>query len=1378
MSSIRAARQRRRKPTASDMHRSWLELVAADGPFLAVPALKKAWPNGMPTMKASAQGRAALQAMRPRKERFEAAWDKWRHAADDNDGTAPQDALAQFRGERDQWVRFVLRDMLDWRDDYRSLAPGMATAERYRVSSPNGAVGAVPSGILSINGKDAALVLVVDPVDGTLADMPGDGWNASALDRMQRMLRTPGSDMSVGVVTDGRWWAIVSAPLGTPGAWGQFDSQMWVDTPEVRDAFATLLSVPALASDEEEKRLPALFADSQMAAEEITEALGTQVRNAVELLVASFSDQSAQARAAGLSDPLPADGEEIYEAAVSVMMRVVFLLFAQERGLLPQSALFEDGYGLLGVLDELEARATDEGEEAMDGTSMTWHRLLATSQAMYSGANFEDMRLPAYGGSIFDESRHPFLVATDDNGELRINVSDLVMLRVLQAVQIAIVDNEARRISFRDIDVEQIGYIYEGLLGYTCARADQVVLGVAGRAGQEPEIPLDVLEDIARRQDPDPKGTKRAKAIIEWVRKSGQDAVPPTAGKIAGELAGDLPDDAERMLLAISDDTDLRARILPWIALVRRDLRGKPVVFQPGDLYVRETSSRASAGAHYTPRSLAEDVVVHALEPLVYQPGPYQSADRSRWKRLSSDEILNLKVADIACGSGAFLVAAARYLADELVQAWRDEGEGGRETAEQMRRRAIRKVVASCLYGVDINEMAVEMCKLSLWLVSLDPHQPFSFVDNKILHGNSLLGVTNLEQVSNERIDGKPQHQQLLFEDSEGDELIGQVDVGAVIRRIRPLREQLAQDIDDNDPQRSGTAKRRQMRTLHDAVAQVRAIADGVIAAGLSVDGKPGRQLDDAYDKLAIAVARAFPANGHGDDTMLRTITRNGLTPTVPTDYEQWRCVHWPLDVPEVMENGGFDAIIGNPPFLGGQKITGAMGTNMREWFINVLAGGKKGSADLCAYFFLHAFRLLRQGGTLGLLATNTIAQGDTREAGLDSMVANGFTIMRSIQSRPWPVKSANLEYAAIWGTKSQVPQQIARNCDGTAVRGISTLLEPQGRATGAPSRLEENRDIAFIGCYVLGEGFIISPEQAAQWIAADPRNSEVVFPYLNGKDMNSRPDCSPSRWVVDFNDRSEKEASEYYLPYQHILEHVKPYRQRKKADGSYVILETRAVRWWLYAAAAPSMRKAIANLDEVLCIVRVSKTVMPVRVPTTSVFSDSLVVYATDSFIDQAVLSSAPHQLWAITRGSGMRGDPRYTPSDVFETFPRPEGNDALERIGRVLEEERREIMLRRGLGLTDLYNLVNNPDIADGRDADVARMRAIHRELDETVMAAYGWDDIELGHGFHEYRKMTRWTVCPAARVEILDRLLEENQRRAGVRQVQDSDVKEQQG
>jgi hypothetical protein len=177
--------------------------------------------------------------------------------------------------------------------------------------------------------------------------------------------------------------------------------------------------------------------------------------------------------------------------------------------------------------------------------------------------------------------------------------------------------------------------------------------------------------------------------------------------------------------------------------------------------------------------------------------------------------------------------------------------------------------------------------------------------------------------------------------------------------------------------------------------------------------------------------------------------------------------------------------------------------------------------------------------------------------------------------------------------------------------------------------------------------------------------------------------------------------------------------------------------------------------------IALVSKTVMPMRVPTGQVFSHKLGVFATNSFADQAVLSSSLHQMWAIKYGSTMRADVNYSPSDVFLTFPRPEPTERLAEVGRTLDSERREIMLRRDLGLTKLYNLVNDPDIT--ADRDVTRMREIHTELDHVVMDAYGWGDVELDHGFHTYRQMTRWTVSPAARVEILDLLLEENLRRA---------------
>lgn len=1354
----RRSNQRMRSRSPEQMHREWLELVDTDGPFLAAPVLKRAWPQGMPLLKTLENGQQRASELRQEKAAFEAAWDEWhRVRVGSDDDKAVADATRKYREQENAWVTFVVRRLLDWREDYRLAEDDAAEAAAYDAESPNGAIRVSPSGLLELNGTVGAVVLVVDPVVESLTEIPDDGWNASAIDRMQNMLRAKQSACSIGLVTDGRWWALVSAPKGKSAAWGQFDSQMWIDTPQVLNAFVNLLSIRSLVTDAEENHLPALFTESVTAAEDITEALGGQVRQAVELIVAAFNESSARARNVGRPDPLPDDGEKIYEAAVTVMMRVVFLLFAQERGLLPRSGLFENAYGLAGMLDMLDERARDEGEEAMDGTSMVWHRLLATSQALYGGVNFEDMRLPAYGGSVFDPQRAPFLVTTDEHGELTVVVSDRVMHHVLRSVQIAVVGRESRRISFRDIDVEQIGYIYEGLLGYTCLRSKEVVLGLEGAKSQEPEVPLSVLEQIAADSADDASGAKRAKGIEEWVKANASASKTPSRSKMGKLLTGSSPEDVERALLSVTHDKVMQDRLCPWMGLIRRDLRGKPVVFLAGDLYVTETSSRKDAGAHYTPRALAEEVVVHALEPLIYQPGPLQTNDRSQWRHISSTDLLNLHVADIACGSGAFLVAAARYLSAELVEAWRLEHALPYDgTPEQTRLKAIRMVVARCLYGVDINEMAVEMCKLSLWLVSLDKNQPFSFVDNKILHGNSLLGVTNLAQVEYKRIDAKPRQQIQLFEINDLNQTAGVVDVSPVIRRVRNIREQLSSEISADDPQRSAVAKHRQMHEMDEALTQLRKIADGVVAAGLRSGGVPGKQMDEEYDNLAVAVGRAFPVEGEGDSRMLDEIIDSGLKPTVPTDYEHWRCVHWPLEIPEVMENGGFDAIIGNPPFLGGQKLTGTMGKNVREWYVNTLAGGNRGSADLCAYFYLRSYALMRKGAMLGLLATNTIAQGDTREVGLDRMVNAGFTITRSIQSKPWPVSSANLEYAAVWGIKGAVPDTIAKDCDGVEVARISTLLEPHGRVMGNPVALKENQNISFIGCNIVGKGFIVTRNQVNEWVKADSRNKEVLFPYLNGDDLNSNPDSSASRWVIDFNDRSEEKAKSYTAPYKHLFQYVKPEREKnhRKVYRDY---------WWQYAEKRPALRKAISALKEVLVLTRVSKVIVPVKIKTGIVLSDALVIFASNSYADQAVLSSSMHQYWAISRGSSLETRLRYTPSDVFETFPRPQNTDALAAIGKTLDEERREIMMRRQLGLTKLYNLVNDPDVSDSSDADVARLREIHRQLDETVMVAYGWSDVPLDHGFYEYRKMTRWTVCPEARVEILDRLLEENYRRA---------------
>ena len=1361
--------------STAQQHRQWLGLVDTEGPFLSVPVLTGLYPQGIPGL--SRERREVLRAAKPALDR---AWDAWDA---DRDSEA---ALVSYSRARDAWVDTVLTEVVGWGGLWTTAQDRPTLAETYRAASDGiQAVTVTPTGALLRGEETGALVLVTDPAD-SLREVGQDGWATSPIDRMAAMLRAPGSTCSIGVVTDGRWWALVSAPREGSAASGVVDCQTWVEEPATRDAFCELLSVRRLVGGTATQRLPRLFEESILAAEEVTEALGTQVRSAVELIVSALSDAflDAAEREAPASrestesteprndtggeadcDPLGAEPREIYEAVVTIMMRCVFLLFAEERGLLPTDSLYTGGYGLATVLDALEARARDEGEESMDGTSLTWHRLLATSRALHGGVNAEDMRIPAYGGSLFDPERFPFLTATDASGTLLLTVSDRVMLHVLRSLQTArLKGQEARRLSFRDIDVEQIGYIYEGLLGYTCTRAEETVLGLLGKDGEEPELPLSVLNELAERHAED---ADLAGAIIAWLKEDQPGAKPPSPKALAKALAaGDTLPDADRALLAVTRDEALRVDLRPWIGVIRRDLRGRPVVIQRGGLVVTETPSRRDAGAHYTPRSLAEEVVRYALEPLVYSPGPHETDDRSQWQPVSSDRILDLHVADIACGSGAFLVAAARFLARELVEAWTREGalQQGARSAD-LERQALRKVVARCLYGVDINEMAVEMCKLSLWLVSLDEDKPFSFVDDKVFVGNSLLGLTDLRQLKAQHIDPAAAITQRLFELDHTGAYAEALDVDAVVKRVTDRRQDLASEVSSTDPARSTTTKQRLQHKNEEDLKLLTRVADAIVAVGLSpkTGAKPGKRLNEAYRDLAVALGRAFPTEGASDDSMLEALLERGLTPTVPTDYERWHCLHWPLAMPEIMERGGFDAIVGNPPFLGGKKISGTMGANLRGWFIDVLAGRPADNADLVAYFFLRASSLLNEHGTLGLIATNTVAQGDTREVGLDQMVESGFTITRAVQSRSWPSQNANLEFAAVWGTQNVVSSQTTMICDDELVPHISSLLEPAGRVEGKPERLAENARLAFIGCYVLGKGFVLEPEEAREWVADEPRNAEVLYPYLNGEDLNSLPDCSASRWVIDFNDWSEERAAEYKAPYRRLLRTVKPERQRVKPDGSYVLRRPLPERWWQYADKRPAMRKAIVDLDEVLVIALVSKTVMPARVHTGEVFSHVLGVFATDSYAQQAVLSSSVHQYWAIAYGSTLGTGTRYTPSDVFETFPRPEPTPELETIGRTLDTERREIMLRRELGLTKLYNLVNDPGLEAGTDPDVDRMRAIHVELDAAVAAAYGWEDLDLTHGFHTYRKMTRWTVPPATRVEILDRLLEENHRRA---------------
>lgn len=1317
--------------TGTAQHRDWLALVDVDGPFLSLPVLVRAWPNGMDRLES---GREPLRD-------FLEAQKVW---------------LRRPAAQHEAWMRSVLSGLCQWDE---LLVTGTELPGRLTVDVPEHGISLRPWGALFAPKADpqveAPLVVVHTVTPGTLLrSVPDDGWAASPVDRLATGLRR--LDVPIGVVTDGRWWAVVWAVTGSATGSGLFDAAAWGEEPLLRDAFAGLLGIQRLVGVREEERLPALFAASLLAQEEITEALGTQVRRAVELLVQAFSEARLEARRTRTPDPLPDSPREVYEAAVTLLMRVVFLLFAEERGLLPiDRDLYRSSYAVSGLLDELEERAR-EGEELLDDSTGAWHRLLAVSRAIHDGASFEDVRMPAYGGSLFRPNRFPWFEALDESGGLRLRVSDRVVLHLLRAVQVVTTAGQARRVSFREIDVEQIGYVYEGLLGYTTRDTDdRVILGLAGKRGEEPEIDLDLLEEITNDAS---TPAAFADALLKHLGSTQPGSKAQTKNQIAKAFVGAVDEaDVRSGLAAVCQhDEALVQRVLPFVALLRHDLRGLPYVVPAGGLVVVETASRKNAGAHYTPRALAEEVVLHALEPLVYGPGPLQTADRDQWKLKSSAEILELKVADIAAGSGAFLVAAARYLSARLVEAWRNEEAvpdvGRREDDDglddPLTRLAMREVIARCLYGADINEMAVEMCKLSLWLVSLDPDKPFSFVDDKILLGNSLLGLTSLDQLRGLHIAPSPQRLRNpgFTIDVEGD-----------LQQAARLRREIASSpVDDVDPQRTAEHKAALLQQTEVVTARLRDVADGIVATGLTLGGKPGKALEAAYEHLSLALLQAYPpAGGEGDRQVLRALLEEGLTPTVETDYSRWQPLHWIIEVPDVMERGGFDAIIGNPPFLVAKKLSSAVGSNLREWFSNIVGGGP-GKCDMVAYFIRRAAKLTGPEATLGLIGAKSVAEGDTRDVALSPLIHGKWTLFRAVRSMAWPSRLAATDISLLWLSRARVDS--ACWLDGRHVRRITPSLDDDALGAAQPKRLPRPKT-AHKGSVLQGDGFLLTEAEANHLLSADPRMGEIVHPYLNGEDVNSSPTQSGSRWVVDFREMTELQARRYPLGWQRLEDTVRPERLKKDATQYPRMVH----EWWKHWNTRVALYEALEHLESVIVLSTVSKHVVPAKVSARQVFSSALVVWPSQDDGFFALLSSNYHRFWAEQWGSTMGQRFRYSLSDVYETLPLPPALDALAESGSELLDLQRHLCKSMGLGLTKLYSALNNPK---DKTPQLSALRELHVDLDALVAEAYGFKLIQGKYGWSEFRGVLQFGPNDEARSQMLSDLMSANRRAADPR------------
>ncbi|MFI1648614.1 Eco57I restriction-modification methylase domain-containing protein [Streptomyces avidinii] len=1341
-------------PDGRQDHLDWLSLVDVSGPFLTLPVLLKTWPQ--------------LDSIdKPLRARL-----RYEHGVWQSDPAAGQRA----------WTDFVLNELLGWGD---ALREGTELSEALAVDVPEHDERIAPSFALLEPGStaedtaglvaDCAILGMTVPAGRHPSQrVPGSAWAATPVDRMAHLCRHHGVEL--GLVTDGRWWTLVWAPRGGVTTSALFDTVAWTEPVErvVVRAFLSLLSRRRFFGVEDAEMLLPLLKESLDSQEDVTDALGVQVRQAVELLVEAIGRADVTERARGGNGLADVPAQDVYRGAVAVMMRVVFLLFAEERGLLPSdNELYVQAYSAGRLCQELEDRARETTEDDLEQTGVGWHRLIALFNAVYGGVDHPALRMHAYDGSIFDPNAYPWLEGrgtADGDPTDPLPIDDRTVLHMLQSVQHVWIGTgkkrERRRLTFRTLDVEQIGYVYEGLLSYQGRRAEDTIVGLVGKAGLEAEVLLTRLESLARTE-----GEGLGAALAEEYNKTTGLGSPAKVTKLLEPLS-DVERAAARskLLAATGSDAELTDRLLPFYRLIRRDLRDLPVVIGAGGLYVTESSLRKNTGTHYTPKSLAQQVADGALEPLVYEYGPLQTADRTQWRPKSADEILKLKVADIAMGSAAFLVAACRYLAGALVEAWSREGDARAlaylEAADSLSASAVeaeaepvmvearRQIIEHCLYGVDINPMAVEMAKLSLWLVSMDRDRPFTFLDDRLVAGDSLLGITSVEQLEAMHLD--PVRGRRLHEDTF---LTGGVRelVAEVAEERRKLAGIPGTGLEELEQ------KRAMLSSVREKTRQASVFADLVVGASLA---GAGRSTGDQDQLSFAAVTAAHAVSDAGDDEELataelrraETLARGWLATGKPTAGFDREPVHLPLVFPEVWdERGGFDAVVGNPPFLGGQKLTGAMGEIYREYLVAELGRGARGSADLVAYFLLRAHELLNECGQSGLIATNTLAQGDTREVGLDQLVADGVEIRQSVKSAPWPSRSAVLEYCAAWTSRASVAESAPRFVDGMQVKGISSSLDAASRALGVPQSLAENQGKSFIGTYALGSGFLLDEQDARAAIAEDERNEEILFRYLNGQDLNTRPDCSPSRWVINFFDWPESRAKKYPRLYDRVRRLVKPEREKQKDRQRKEI-------WWRFTRPAPALYGAIRGLGRVLVITLSSATQMPAFVPNGQIYSHMIVVISTDDPADLALHSSAMQYAWTVQWSSSLKNDVRYTPSDAFAPFPRPELTCSLRSIGDRLDAFRRDLMLVRNVGLTATYNLVHNETCSD---ADIVELRKIHRAIDEEVARAYGWDDLlsqpgGLDHGFHETRQGTRYTVGPVVRQEILDRLLEENQRR----------------
>lgn len=787
------------------------------------------------------------------------------------------------------------------------------------------------------------------------------GWSASPTQRMERLLRE--TKVPIGILNNGAQIRLLYAPHGENSGNITFHIRHMAEVAgrPILAALYMLLREACSGATPSEARLPALLRRSREYQSTVSTTLAQQVLDSLYELLRGFQAADERAKGELLRAVLAKNPDDVYAGLLTVLMRMVFLLFAEDRGIVPTdpkskqpTELYVRHYSVHGLFERLRADA-EHYPDTMDQRYGAWAQLLSLFRAVYNGCKHPQMQMPARHGHLFDPDRFKFIEGRTLAEPRLPLVSDGTLYRVLH--NLFILDGE--RLNYRTLDVQEIGSVYQTIMGFAIEVPTGMAIALKGKRknGSVPASPVVNLETLLAV-----KSAERAK----WLKENADT-----------ELNGE----AEKKLKAAASVDDLLG------AMDKRIDRGAtPGPVAKGGLVLQPTDERRRSGSHYTPRSFTEPIVRKTLEPILKRLGEHPTPA----------QILELKICDIAVGSAAFLVETCRQLGDALVKAWRHHG--GRPTLpddETEELLAMRTVAQRCLYGVDRNPMAVDLAKLSLWLATLAKDHPFTFVDHAIRCGDSLVGLTR---------------RQIETFTWKSEFTTGQFFEKDVRDRVKAaLRERQAL-LAVGDDYTSPILKRQKLEVADERLDLVRLIGDAAVAAFFAADKDKDRE------QKRVELADYLGNYLRGDVSQRPTAEvaglRGGKFPVTP--------FHWEIEYPEVFdrENPGFDAFVGNPPFAGRTTLSDSSRSGYVEW-LQSLHSDSHGNSDLVAHFFRRAFNLVRSEGCYGFIATNTIGQGDTRVTGLRWICTNGGIIYAANKRYKWPGQAAVI-VSVVWIAKSQ----------------------------------------------------------------------------------------------------------------------------------------------------------------------------------------------------------------------------------------------------------------------------------------------------------------------------------------------------------------------